>query len=163
MKAAAAPGDVLVIGVGNPGRGDDGLGPALADVLEADAVPGLTVETAYQLSLEHAAEVSAHRAVLFVDAAAAGDEPFALRPLRADGAAGCSTHEMPPEAVLAVCELAFGRVPDAWLLGVRGYDFEPGEPLSAAARANLDRSLPAARQFVTAALAAGGRVREEGT
>ena len=151
------PSGVLVIGVGNPGRGDDGLGPALIEALESDAAPGLTLEAAYQLSLEHAAAVSAHRSVLFVDAAADGDEPCLLRPLAAGGGAGYSTHVMPPEAVLAVCELAFGRAPDAWLLGVRGYDFEPGATLSEAGRANLARSLGVARQFIAAALAPGPR------
>jgi hydrogenase maturation protease len=148
---------VLVIGVGNPGRGDDGLGPAVADALEGDARPGLTVESAFQLSLEHAADVAAHRCVLFVDAVAAGDGPCELRPLAAAGGveagAAWSTHVMPPEAVLAVCGVAFGRTPQAWLLAVRGYDFEPGRGLSEAARANLAPSLAAARRLVAAALA----------
>ena len=160
MKAPS-PSGLLVIGVGNPDRGDDGLGPALVEALGGDAVPGLTLDAAYQLSLEHAADVSAHRAVLFVDASAGGEAPCSLRPIAADGAAGYSTHVMPPEAVLAVCELAFGRVPEAWLLGVRGYDFEPGRTLSGAARANLAPSLAVAREFIAAALAAGPGVPEE--
>ncbi len=160
MKAPP-PSGLLVLGVGNPGRGDDGLGPALIDALAEDPVPGLTLEAAFQLSLEHAAEVSAHRSVLFVDAAAGGQEPCSLRPICADGGAGYSTHVMPPEAVLAVCGLAFGRLPQAWLLAVRGYDFEPGETLSGEARANLARSLAVARQFIAAALAPAPGVCEE--
>ena len=42
---------ILVIGYGNPGRRDDGLGPALAARLEALALPGVTVESDFQLAI----------------------------------------------------------------------------------------------------------------
>ena len=34
----------LLIGYGNPGRLDDGLGPALAEAVAKLAIPGVTVE-----------------------------------------------------------------------------------------------------------------------
>ncbi len=37
---APAPRRILLIGYGNPGRGDDGLGPLLAARIEALAIPG---------------------------------------------------------------------------------------------------------------------------
>ena len=53
---AVMPGTrILVIGYGNPGRCDDGLGPALVARLESLRIPGLSVEVDYQLSIEHAA------------------------------------------------------------------------------------------------------------
>ena len=143
---------VLVIGVGNPGRGDDGIGPALVDALEADGVAGLTLEAAFQLSLEHAASIAGHSAVMFVDASLDCEPPFSLRPAAPCRDTGFSTHVMAPEAVLEVCRLAFGLVPEAWLLAVRGYDFGPDEGLSEAARDNLARALEAARAFVACEL-----------
>ena len=59
---------ILLIGYGNPGRADDGLGPALADRIEALDLPGLTVESDYQLSIEHAALAAGHDIVIFADA-----------------------------------------------------------------------------------------------
>lgn len=147
------PRGLLVLGVGNPGRRDDGIGPALVDALEADAVPGLSLEAAWQLSLEHAATIVEHRTVMFVDAAAQGGEPFSLCPVGPGrGTAAFTTHVMDPQDVLAVCGLAFGRVPEAWLLAVRGYDFELGEGLSDVARGNFASALRAAREFVASAL-----------
>jgi hypothetical protein len=70
---------VLVIGYGNPGRADDGLGPALATALEALRIPGLTVESDYQLSIEHAAMAAEHDIVVFADADPLADGPFSLR------------------------------------------------------------------------------------
>lgn len=43
---------ILLIGYGNPGRGDDGLGPALAAAIEAMELPGVTVEADYQLMVD---------------------------------------------------------------------------------------------------------------
>ena len=59
----------LLIGYGNPGRGDDGLGPAFARRMAARELPALRVEIDYQLTVEHALMISAARTVVFVDAA----------------------------------------------------------------------------------------------
>jgi len=46
---------ILVYGYGNPGRGDDGLGPALVEALELLGATGLDCESDYQLAIEDAA------------------------------------------------------------------------------------------------------------
>ena len=62
----------LVLGYGNPGRGDDGVGVRLVEMLETAAPRGVDVEAAIQPGIEHAAAVAEHDWVVFVDAAAAG-------------------------------------------------------------------------------------------
>jgi hydrogenase maturation protease len=130
---------ILVIGYGNPGRLDDGLGPALAAALEPLNLPGVTVDADYQLTVETAAAVAEHDLVIFADASVAGDEPFFFQALDAAGAElSFSTHSVEPEAVLALCEQLFAARPRAYVLGIRGYEFDEfGERLSEAARANL--------------------------
>ena len=54
-------GDVLVIGYGNPGRMDDGLGPATIDELEKLAIDGVDLDADYQLTVEDAAAVAGPR------------------------------------------------------------------------------------------------------
>ena len=76
---------VLVIGYGNPGRLDDGLGPALAAAIESAAPAGVTVDADYQLTVEDAAAVAEHDVVVFADAAVDGPEPFYFRAGRAGG------------------------------------------------------------------------------
>jgi len=66
---------VLVIGYGNPGRRDDGLGPALAERLQELRLPGVDVDADYQLTVEDAAAAAEHDVVVFADAAQAGPEP----------------------------------------------------------------------------------------
>ena len=74
---------VLLLGYGNPGRLDDGLGPALAARVEALALPGVTVQADYQLCLEDAEAAARHDVVIFADAAASGAEPFSFQTGRA--------------------------------------------------------------------------------
>jgi hydrogenase maturation protease len=64
-----APRTVLLLGYGNPGRLDDGLGSELAARVQALGLPGVTVDSDYQLCLEDAEAVSRHDVVVFADAA----------------------------------------------------------------------------------------------
>ena len=132
----------LVLAWGNPGRLDDGLGPALAARLDSAPMEGVTVETDYQLQIEHAADLADSDRVIFVDADRTGPEPFSFRRLEPAGEAlRYTSHEASPSAVLALCEEISGRSPEAWLLGIRGYDFDEfGEELSPRAWANLERA-----------------------
>ncbi|VGO14536.1 hypothetical protein PDESU_03099 [Pontiella desulfatans] len=58
----------LVIGYGNPGRLDDGLGPAFAERIQGLGLSGVTVESNYQLNIEDAELVSRYDTVVFADA-----------------------------------------------------------------------------------------------
>lgn len=143
----------LVLGWGNPGRRDDGLGPAFAAAVGELGAPGVTVDSGYQLQVEDAAEVARYERVLFVDADRAAEAPFRLRRLEpARERPGFTSHSVAPGLVLRLSRELFGAAPEAWLLGIRGYDFDQfGEGLSAAAAANL----AAATGYVGDALRAG--------
>ena len=134
---------VWVIGFGNPGRADDGLGPALIDAIEKLDLPGVTCEADYQLTVEDAAEAARHKIVIFADAALCGAEPFWMRPeLPQENALGFSSHGIEPGGVLALARDLFGVQPEAYLLGIRGYDFDRFETeLSDAAQKNLDAAV----------------------
>ena len=132
---------ILVYGYGNPGRQDDGLGPALVEQLEAwaqaEKIAGVAFDSNYQLNAEDALAVAESRAVVFVDAAREGDSPFAFRELAPQKEISFSTHAMPPESVLALADELYGARPPAWLLAIRGYAWEPNEASTALALANL--------------------------
>jgi hydrogenase maturation protease len=134
----AEAGDVLVIGYGNPGRMDDGLGPALVEALEKLAIEGVDLDADYQLIVEDAAAVAAHKVVVFADAAETGPEPFYLQPVEPKGELGFSSHGCQPEAVMALARELFRADTKGYILGIRGYEFnEFREALSDRARANL--------------------------
>jgi hydrogenase maturation protease len=140
---------LLVYGYGNPGRGDDGLGPALAAALEGLNHPSVTVESNYQLSVEDAAQLAEHDAVIFVDADVSGPEPFRFERVKPVKAFSFTSHSVAPGALLALTDELFGKSVDGYLLGIRGYEFNDfKESLSDRARENLGEALT----FVTRAL-----------
>jgi hydrogenase maturation protease len=144
-------GKVLVYGYGNPGRGDDGLGPALAAALEALRLPDTVVDANYQLTVEDAADISGYEAVLFADAATQGPDPFFFSRIDDSGIerVGWTSHSVSPEQVVALARDMFGSQVAAFTLGIRGYEFgELDEGLSARARVNLSEAIA----FATKAL-----------
>jgi hydrogenase maturation protease len=136
---------VLVIGYGNPGRRDDGLGPALAEAIDRKRLPDVTVDSDYQLTVEDAADVAGYDVVLFADADTACREPFELRRISVDpddARIRFTSHSCSPEGVLALAEQLFQSRADGYVLGIRGYTFnEFGQGLSDRAAENLDRAI----------------------
>lgn len=128
---------ILVLGYGNPGRQDDGLGPAAAAAIATMGWPGVTTSDDYQLVLEDAIQVAAHDIVWFVDAARDGDAPCRVQPVSPALDTTFTSHLLKPEALLAIAQQQFGKCPQAALLGIRGYEFDFLEGLSGQARANL--------------------------
>jgi len=138
-------GKILVLGYGNPGRGDDGLGPALAERIEGLDLAGVTVDTAYQLNIEDGAAAADHDLVILADAAVKGSEPFSVRRVTPAAEITFTSHLVSAESILAISRDSFGRVPECWLIGIRGYEFDLYEVLSEKA----ERNLAAAFSFIT--------------
>ena len=140
---------VLVVGFGNPARGDDGLGPALVERLDALALEGVTTEADYQLTIEDAALVAEHDVVVFVDAARDAHEAFYFRPIEATSQTGGSSHSVSPGQVLAIARACFGKAPRAYLLGIRAHHLDDFvERLSFEAKQDLEQALEALVRFL---------------
>jgi hydrogenase maturation protease len=137
MKEPRNP--VLVLAVGNPSRGDDALGPILAERLAAAGLPGVEVITEFQLQVENALDLEGRERVIFVDAGVGTGVPFELRVARPAGGFLHTSHALSPEAVLATYLRIKGEAPPpATILCVRGESFELGDGLSEAAASNLE-------------------------
>lgn len=129
---------MLLIGYGNPGRGDDGLGPAFSEAMSAHALAGLDVDTDYQLVAEHALAVADRDLVVFADALMGADEPFRFERVAPGRPEVLGSHSLRPETVLALADTLYGGTPEAYVLGISGYEFgEVWEGLSGRAEANL--------------------------
>jgi Ni,Fe-hydrogenase maturation factor len=83
---------------GNPGRLDDGLGPALAAKIEALSLKGVTVETDYQLAVENAFDVSMLDIVIFADTAVRGKASFFFKEIHTRSPLSIRSHSVSPEA-----------------------------------------------------------------
>lgn len=145
MNARVPP--LLVLAWGNPSRGDDALGPLLAErlLVHAEAAPltgRVEVLTDFQLQVEHALDLVGRERVLFVDAALDLAEPFAVRPLQPARGGGLGSHALAPEAVLQVYQDLHGYAPPpATLLAIRASRFELGAPPGVQALSDLDQAI----------------------
>ena len=139
MSAAA-----VVFAVGNPSRGDDAIGPLLcgrlARWLENEGLAGgFELIEDFQLQIEHALDLQGRELALFIDAGTGTPAPCTFRRITPATGIAHSTHALPPEAVLHVFrQTEGGEPPPAFVLCVRGEEFELGEPLTAAAVTHAD-------------------------
>lgn len=133
---------ILLIGFGNPGRLDDGLGPAVAEAVGKMGLPDVAVDSDYQLMVEDAATVAQYETVIFVDAAVSGREPFSFTRVEPLVEISFSSHSVEPREVMGLAQKLFGAKTEAYLLGIRGYQFNGfGYGFSEQAGRNLDAAL----------------------
>ena len=144
---------VLVIGYGNPGRLDDGLGPAFAEMVEAMALIGVEVEIDYQLNIEHAELIAGFDIVIFADAHTSSAEPFEITSLRpGQYQPEFTSHSVLPGDVLSLAGTMFHHEPRCYVLAIRGYQFDEfGQDLSPRAMDNLNHAV----QFIEEILRGG--------
>jgi hydrogenase maturation protease len=134
----------LIIGYGNPLRGDDGLGWHAAQRLTAVLSPHKAqIETCHQLTPELAEPISRADLVIFIDAeqqAPAGQ--LSCRHLAPGaGLPGTFSHDLTPPMLLAWAQGLYGTCPEAVLLSVSSQSFGCGEALSPAVAAVLPELL----------------------
>lgn len=132
---------VILIGYGNPGRLDDGLGPALIARIEKSPLKGLALDADYQLNVENAMDISRYDIVIFADASLEGEKPFYFNEIEPSPPMSFSSHSISPESVLYMARTAFNAKTKGYVLGIRGYEFDGfGEKLSEGAEKNLDKA-----------------------
>jgi hydrogenase maturation protease len=120
----------LIIGYGSPIRGDDAIGPLVADrlaVMAADGrLPaGVRVQARHILTAELVDDLHRSRRAIFLDAAA--DTPpgeVRCRPLAPDATAvSTMAHFHDPRELLAWCQALYGESPEAWLVSAGGAEW----------------------------------------
>jgi hydrogenase maturation protease len=130
--------NLLLFGYGNPGRGDDALGPELIARIEKMQLAEVQCQNDMQLQVEHVTDLNSCDQVLFVDADMSCTEPFEFSGIVAEQDISYTSHAMSPAALLHAYRQVYGKdAPPAFLLRIRGYDFGLGNPLSGKASANL--------------------------
>jgi hydrogenase maturation protease len=147
--------DAVVIGYGNPLRGDDALGWIAVEELERTPLRGVETLAVHQLTPELAETISRARLVVFIDAAVdlrpgelASRElvPRAARP-------GAFTHEFTPETLLAMAADLYNARPHGFLISLGVGSTELGNGLSAELRSGMPALLKQVRIWLEQAQA----------
>jgi hydrogenase maturation protease len=141
----------LVVGIGNPDRGDDGVGPAVAAALAALHLPEVEVvvraEPLALLDLLERDEV-----VVVVDASAPGTTPGRVRvwspgqrPPAGVRSAGTSSHGLGVADVVALATVLGRLRARVTVVGVEAASCTVGAPLSDRLRAGVEAGVRAVR------------------
>jgi hydrogenase maturation protease len=133
---------LLLFGYGNPGRGDDALGPMLVEHIAELKLDQVTCLNDMQLLVEHATDLVGFERVIFVDADMSCRAPYVMSEVSAKKDDSYTSHALSPAALLYIYQQAYGHEsPPASILHIRGYDFALGDALSDKASANLQAAI----------------------
>jgi hydrogenase maturation protease len=141
----------LIIGYGNPTRGDDGIGWVAAERLGEELHhPDVRVLALQQLALELAVEWSQVDRVILIDAVRTGPVGSVQleRIAPAVSVAQPFSHHLAPAALVECTRALYGCFPEAWLISVVGESFEFSEKLSASVEAAIPLVLARVRELI---------------
>ncbi|MDO9215098.1 MAG: hydrogenase maturation protease [Methylococcales bacterium] len=133
---------ILLLGYGNPSRGDDALGVLLLEQLPAACVQAVEILTDFQLQIEHALDLKQRQLVLFADASVANTQPIHFSQLHAAMDNSYTTHAMHPVSVMQVYQdIEKAAPPPCFLLTMQAVQFELGDGLSVIAEESLRQAV----------------------
>jgi hydrogenase maturation protease len=139
---------LLLFGYGNPGRGDDALGPELIARTAQLHFADVECQNDMQLQVEHVTDLAGCDRVLFIDADMSCAEPFEFSGIRPEKDGSYTSHAMNPTALLHAYRQVYGKdAPPAFLLRIRGYEFGLGDPMTDKASANLEAATKLVVEF----------------
>ncbi len=131
---------LIILGIGNNGRQDDGLGWMFMDFLDEQNA-NVDLEYRYQLQIEDADLISEYDRVIFVDATKEEtDDGFYLKPCHPSEEYSFSTHALHPETILFLSNKLYNHKPEASIFAIQGYDWELKIGLSEKGTENLDKA-----------------------
>jgi hydrogenase maturation protease len=113
---------LLVIGYGNTLRGDDGVGPRVAEAVGRLRLPGVRTLICPLLTPELADPIAHAERVIFVDATVDALEKVQWRKLEPNETSQLMAHAADPRTMLALARDVFGHAPEAWWLTIPAVD-----------------------------------------
>ena len=157
MKSTEPFNDIaptLIFTYGNPSRGDDGLGPAMFELLEnskqtSHDLDKIDLLTDYQLQIEHSLDLEHRACVMFIDASVSAEAPYEFHQLQPERDNSYTTHAMSPVSVLEVYQQIHQcQPPPSYMLTIRGYEFGLGQALTEQAELNLQQGYEFIKQLL---------------
>lgn len=133
---------ILMIGYGNPLRGDDALGQIAAEYLAQryGDDESIHIQSVHQLTPELAEKVADYDLVIFIDTH--DSEPAGKLYVQevepaSDAITRSFSHYVTPGELLLLANSLYGSAPKMLLVGITGTQFDVGQPLSVPVRAAL--------------------------
>lgn len=133
--------------MGNPLRGDDGIGHWIGRQAEGWQLPYLEVRYLHQLHIDLLEELQQYETVIVADAALQ-DDPAALLEISVNNDGTSSSHHADAGTLKALYKQLYQQ-PLHWMAcAIRATDFEMGAPISPTTLKNGEIALELLRQFL---------------
>ncbi len=157
----------LIVGYGNADRQDDGvawhvltgiargLGRPVPAAPEDGFFPeGEEIDLWYvlQLAPEMSEDFAQYERICFVDAHTGNiEQEILLQPVEASPASSAFTHHLTPAACLALTQAIYGKMPEAKLLSIRGFQFGFSRELSPETAALVEQAVETLMKWLAGA------------
>ena len=132
---------ILIIGLGNPLRSDDGVAAAACEQIDRLHWTAVSTMTAHQLLPETMLAMEGYRTVIILDAAREGEEPSWQKVEANTSGSVTISHQFSPAMLSALQGLMLAERSDIHACGIPGEVFEHGERLSPKALLNLQKAI----------------------
>jgi hydrogenase maturation protease len=145
----------LILGIGNYGRQDDGLGWEFLDLLQNTLTTkfNFKLEYRYQLQIEDAELICDYDYVFFVDASKRIlEEGFQITEGFPSNQYGFTSHSLVPETILYLSHQLYEHQPKAYILEIEGFKWNLMQGLSIKAKINLNNALKHFLKFINTEL-----------
>jgi hydrogenase maturation protease len=143
---------ILIYGYGNPGKQDDGLGIHLSEKIahwiKDENIRSVKVDCNYQLNIEDVAEISDKDLVIFIDASKEDINEFLFTEVRPSNKPEFSMHAVSPSYIFNLCQLMYNKVPNTYLLHIKGYEWDFLKEMTEQAKSNLSKAYDFLRNFI---------------
>jgi len=134
--------NILLIGIGNSGREDDGLGWAFLDLLRPELPAKIDFEYRYQLQIEDAEMISHYQKVYFIDADKTPETTdFKIQECFPKETHHFSSHALPPETILYLANTIYSKKPKSYVIGISGESYQLKIGLTEKATLNLKKAI----------------------
>lgn len=133
---------MLLIGIGNSSRRDDGLGWAFLDEIKKRKVPGDELIYKYQLNIEDAEMISEADTIIFIDAYSGElENGFSFEECLPIDSFEFTTHALSPGVIVSLCKNLYDAEPNAFVLKIQGAEWGLKKGLSKLSIRNLQNAL----------------------
>ena len=139
-----------IVGIGNNLRGDDAVGKYVAEAIEKNNLPGISIIATQQLDMGLAEDLSKFDTVIFIDASL-NEKTFSFAPLElGDHTTQSISHHINADLLVRLTQQLFSTPTRFYMCAIGASNFEMGNGISAATKANADAAITAINNWLAA-------------
>ncbi len=139
---------ILIVGVGNTLRGDDGIGAYICSCMELLKIPGVQTLQVQQLDTALLDELMQANHIIIADASFEGKSVEFFKVSGNEPLRGSSSHHMSAPLLLQMAQTIYQKELSLLICAVAGYRFGMKEKLSVKAKKNADIAVAAIIEWI---------------